>query len=152
LQEWLTPTEFIGFLKGNTLKYDARHRQKGGLSDLKKGLWYQDRLVKFLVEQGLDGKDEHVTPTQVYVALNADGSTTQFTSLHAAQLHEIDELAKRQAPPLVDTAEEPRELHHPVKPKSYQEVFRNVEPLDSRGYRIGKRASKRTGKPFRRKR
>ena len=47
LEAWLTPEEFAGFLKGNALKYLSRHRQKGGLEDLKKAKWYQDALVEF---------------------------------------------------------------------------------------------------------
>jgi hypothetical protein len=47
LRAWLTPEEFVGFLKGNALKYLSRHRQKGGLEDLKKAQWYQNALVEF---------------------------------------------------------------------------------------------------------
>ena len=47
LRAWLTPEEYVGFLKGNALKYLSRHRQKGGDEDLRKAQWYQDRLVGF---------------------------------------------------------------------------------------------------------
>ena len=47
LQAWLTPEEYVGFLKGNALKYNARHRQKGGLEDLRKAQWYQNELMRF---------------------------------------------------------------------------------------------------------
>ena len=47
LQAWLTPEEYVGFLKGNALKYNARHRQKGGREDLRKAQWYQNELVRF---------------------------------------------------------------------------------------------------------
>jgi len=47
LEAWLTPEEYVGFLKGNALKYLSRHRQKGGLKDLKKAQWYQNALVEF---------------------------------------------------------------------------------------------------------
>jgi hypothetical protein len=47
LRAWLTPEEYVGFLKGNALKYLSRHRQKGGLEDLKKAQWYQNALVEF---------------------------------------------------------------------------------------------------------
>ncbi|KAJ8135477.1 hypothetical protein OY671_011310 [Metschnikowia pulcherrima] len=46
-QAWLTPEEYVGFLKGNALKYNARHRQKGGLEDSRKAQWYQNELVRF---------------------------------------------------------------------------------------------------------
>lgn len=61
LEAWLTPTEFVGFLKGNALKYNSRHRHKGGLEDLHKAKWYQDRLVEFLMKNGFDGKTEELT-------------------------------------------------------------------------------------------
>lgn len=71
LEAWLTPAEYVGFLKGNSLKYQSRHRQKGGLEDLEKSQWYQDRLVEFAKRTGADvgGKSApshiifHPTPT-----------------------------------------------------------------------------------------
>lgn len=47
LEAWLTPDEYIGFLKGNAIKYLARHRQKGGDEDLRKAEWYQRELNRF---------------------------------------------------------------------------------------------------------
>lgn len=42
----MTPEEFKGFLKGNTLKYLWRYPLKGKpLEDLKKAQWYLDRLI-----------------------------------------------------------------------------------------------------------
>lgn len=54
LEAWLTPEEFIGFLKGNALKYQARHRQKGGNEDLAKSKWYSDYLTDFLKRTGIE--------------------------------------------------------------------------------------------------
>jgi hypothetical protein len=51
LEAWFTPDEYIGFCKGNAIKYQARHRQKGGIEDLKKAKWYQDELMRFLGKQ-----------------------------------------------------------------------------------------------------
>lgn len=34
MEAWFTPSQFIGFLRGNTLKYIARCEDKGGLEDL----------------------------------------------------------------------------------------------------------------------
>jgi hypothetical protein len=48
MEAWLTPEEFIGAMKFNSFKYGARHRQKGGLEDLKKKKWYDDRLADYL--------------------------------------------------------------------------------------------------------
>lgn len=54
LEAWLTPEEYIGFLKGNSIKYQSRHRQKGGAQDLEKSLWYQQRLDEFVKRTGVD--------------------------------------------------------------------------------------------------
>lgn len=48
LEAWLTREEFVGFLKGNVIKYEARALKKAGAVDYAKALWYQDFLVKFL--------------------------------------------------------------------------------------------------------
>ncbi len=48
LEAWLTKDEFIGFCKGNAIKYQARHRAKGGDEDLAKALWYMNYLNKYL--------------------------------------------------------------------------------------------------------
>lgn len=47
IESALTPEEFRGFCKGNIIKYAWRERLKGGTESLKKGMWYQDRLIKF---------------------------------------------------------------------------------------------------------
>ena len=52
LEAWLTPEEFVGFLKGNSIKYQSRHRQKGGFEDLEKSKWYQDYLVDYMRRKG----------------------------------------------------------------------------------------------------
>lgn len=51
----LSPEEFRGFLKGNAMKYLWRERLKhedGGATDLRKALWYLDRLVGLGVGRG----------------------------------------------------------------------------------------------------
>ena len=42
----LTPEEFRGYLKGNSMKYLWRERHKGGDQDLAKAAWYLNRLKK----------------------------------------------------------------------------------------------------------
>lgn len=37
--------EFIGYLKGNALKYLWRYEDKGGVRDLFKCLWYLNKLI-----------------------------------------------------------------------------------------------------------
>lgn len=54
IEATFTPEETIGFLKGNALKYQSRHREKGGLEDLRKGAWYSNRLVAFIEREGAD--------------------------------------------------------------------------------------------------
>jgi len=40
--------QFIGYLKGNQLKYVWRYEHKGGIEDLKKAEFYLDRLMEEL--------------------------------------------------------------------------------------------------------
>ena len=47
LESALTHDEYVGFLKGNILKYLSRERFKNGIEDCKKAKWYMDRLVSF---------------------------------------------------------------------------------------------------------
>lgn len=42
----LTPEEFIGFCKGNAMKYEWREKHKGGAESIKKAIWYLQRLLK----------------------------------------------------------------------------------------------------------
>lgn len=44
----MTKEEFIGYLRGNAIKYNWRFRHKGGLEDLKKAQWYINRLIQML--------------------------------------------------------------------------------------------------------
>ena len=45
IQAAMKPEAFEGFLIGNTLKYIWRHKNKGGLEDLKKAEWYLEKLI-----------------------------------------------------------------------------------------------------------
>lgn len=40
LRAKLTPEEFLGFCKGNVIKYASRAAHKGGLEDYEKASWY----------------------------------------------------------------------------------------------------------------
>jgi len=44
----LSREEFIGFCKGNIIKYVTRANYKNGLEDYKKAQWYLDKLIKEL--------------------------------------------------------------------------------------------------------
>lgn len=54
IQSALTPEEFRGFCKGNTIKYVWRERHKGGTESLKKARWYLDRLIAEDEKQGVE--------------------------------------------------------------------------------------------------
>jgi hypothetical protein len=41
----MTFDEFIGYLRGNCVKYLWRYRQKNGAEDLRKARWYLCRLI-----------------------------------------------------------------------------------------------------------
>ena len=46
----IQPVEFIlanqlGFCEGSIIKYTCRYKQKGGIEDLKKAIWYIERLI-----------------------------------------------------------------------------------------------------------
>lgn len=46
MQSWMSQEEFVGFLRGNVIKYVARSNKKGGIEDLKKALHYLEKLVE----------------------------------------------------------------------------------------------------------
>jgi|TARA_R110000824_G_scaffold104160_2_gene247171 hypothetical protein len=44
IESMLSVEEFIGYLRGNSLKYRWRFRYKNGLQDLEKAMWYEKKL------------------------------------------------------------------------------------------------------------
>ena len=50
MESWMTKDEFIGFLRGNIIKYLARAPHKGGVEDYRKAKHYLDKLLSLLVE------------------------------------------------------------------------------------------------------
>ena len=48
IQAMLSPEEYVGYLRGNSLKYRWRFRYKNGVEDLKKAKWYEKRLKEEL--------------------------------------------------------------------------------------------------------
>ena len=48
LQAKLTKDEFIGYLKGNILKYMSRANLKNGTEDYKKAQWYINKLIEVM--------------------------------------------------------------------------------------------------------
>jgi len=47
----LTHEEFVGYLRGNSLKYRWRFRYKNGTEDLLKAQWYERKLFKVLEDK-----------------------------------------------------------------------------------------------------
>ena len=50
IEAMLTHEEYIGYLRGNSLKYRWRFRYKNGIQDLEKAEWYEQRLMETLKE------------------------------------------------------------------------------------------------------
>ncbi|HKZ43067.1 MAG TPA: DUF3310 domain-containing protein [Candidatus Hodarchaeales archaeon] len=50
LKAWLTYDEYVGFLKGNIIKYNARAKKKNGTEDYAKAAWYQRELEAYTKE------------------------------------------------------------------------------------------------------
>ena len=48
LENWLSREEFIGALKFNIIKYQARAAKKNGAQDYEKSAWYAAYLADFL--------------------------------------------------------------------------------------------------------
>jgi len=49
MEAWMTPEQFIGFLRGNVVKYAARAGSKGdALADYRKARHYLDKLIETL--------------------------------------------------------------------------------------------------------
>ena len=47
----LTHDEYIGYLRGNALKYNWRCRDKGKpIEDLRKARWFEERLIRYMLE------------------------------------------------------------------------------------------------------
>ena len=51
IEAMLNKEEYIGYLRGNALKYRWRFRyKKKPFEDLRKARWYEERLMKFLLD------------------------------------------------------------------------------------------------------
>lgn len=80
-----------GFNAGNVIKYVSRYRNKNGVEDLNKALWYLKRLIA-LEEAGLEDTDENAAtlPVErlwVFTEDNGDRSGTRAgTVLDAIQI------------------------------------------------------------------
>lgn len=55
IESMLSNEEYIGYLRGNSMKYRWRFRYKNGFEDLSKAQWYEKRLVKFMEDNNVLG-------------------------------------------------------------------------------------------------
>ena len=46
MEAWMTREQFVGFLRGNAIKYLAHCDDKGGVEDLKKAAHYLQKLIE----------------------------------------------------------------------------------------------------------
>lgn len=51
IDNFSTHEEYVGFLKGNVIKYLHRYSHKNGVEDLRKASWYLNKLIE--VEGGI---------------------------------------------------------------------------------------------------
>ena len=51
IEAMLTHEEFVGYLRGNSLKYRWRFRYKSGIQDLDKAAWYESKLKQILLQK-----------------------------------------------------------------------------------------------------
>ena len=56
IEAMLSQEEYIGYLRGNSMKYRWRFRYKNGFEDLDKADWYEKRLEKFMEEHDVLGQ------------------------------------------------------------------------------------------------
>jgi len=54
IEAMLTHEEFVGYLRGNSLKYRWRFRYKNGIQDLEKAEWYEKKLMGVLKDEERD--------------------------------------------------------------------------------------------------
>ena len=57
IEAMLSDEEYIGYLRGNSMKYRWRFRYKNGFEDLNKAEWYEKRLVKFMEDRNVLGQE-----------------------------------------------------------------------------------------------
>jgi hypothetical protein len=66
LAAWLSPAEFIGFCRGNQIKYLSRAMAKGGLEDFDKSTRYGEFIKSFVQTQRLQGEPDGFPVPPVY--------------------------------------------------------------------------------------
>ena len=51
IEAMLSPEEYTGYLRGNSLKYRWRFPYKNGIEDILKAEWYENKLKEILLER-----------------------------------------------------------------------------------------------------
>lgn len=62
----------MGFLIGNIVKYISRYRHKNGFEDLKKALWYFNRLIKETIRRYENNTIDSYIPVAAYEKISLD--------------------------------------------------------------------------------
>ena len=57
IEAMLSHEEFVGYLRGNSLKYRWRFRYKNGIQDLDKATWYEAKLNQVLLNKDRDERN-----------------------------------------------------------------------------------------------
>ena len=74
IESALSPEEFMGFLRGQVLKYTWRCRLKSSsLEDLRKAAWYNDRLQLFIADAATAS-----APTSILKGSESNGTLEQL--------------------------------------------------------------------------
>ena len=50
MEAWMPHEQFVGYLRGNVIKYVARCDDKGGIDDLRKAKHYLDKLIELQIK------------------------------------------------------------------------------------------------------
>lgn len=65
IKDSLTEEEYLGFIKGNVIKYIARAKHKNGIEDLEKAHWYLSHYISDV--SSVDVEEEDVTVSSLSV-------------------------------------------------------------------------------------
>lgn len=98
LQAWLSPEQFVGFCRGNALKYLSRAGKKGALLvDLEKAKFYQEYEIKTTrpllgVEVVVNGESHVIHPDDVLYLYEQPMETVLENSLRPQAIPDSEKL------------------------------------------------------------
>ena len=67
MESWLSHEEFVGFLKGNSIKYLSRDKDDS-LADIKKAHHYLEKLIEVLEAKKKEGASDHIADAMAYLS------------------------------------------------------------------------------------